>query len=141
MSDLTLTSDIEKQLDSQINKIPGLFISEEERKKTLEKMRKAENSSREVQVKVNCEICGKLLNQKSLARHIRDLHSGRKSSVLSLVNDFDQHSKRKPDDSLSPPCSQPDPKKSASQDTSVIVNGSSDSPKLRSASGLKGSPQ
>ena len=40
--DETSSSKIEKQLNSQISSIPGLFVSEEERKKTLEKMRKAE---------------------------------------------------------------------------------------------------
>ena len=98
-------------------------------------MRKAENSSRgETQTQVKCDICGKSMNKKSLARHTRDLHSVRKVSVSSLVSDFDQQTKRKPEESLSPPSSQPDPKKSAKQDPpdAMLPEGSVDgSPRLK----------
>ena len=62
------------------------------------------------QVSINCDVCGKSMNRKSLVRHIRDIH-GRKNSVSSLVNDFDEREKRKAENNLSPPSSEPMPKK------------------------------
>ena len=147
-------SSFDVKLDDQISKIPGLHVSDEDRKQTIEMMKKAEQTGipkpGTAQVYIACEVCGKKVNKKSLARHLRDVH-GRKSSVSSLVCDFEAE-KRKAGNSLSPPLSEPLPKDvkfSAPFATAVESGsrgsrgssggGSSSSPKLRRGSGSKGS--
>ena len=99
----------------------------------------------QAQVQASCEGCGKLLNKKSLARHLRDVH-GRKNSVSSLACDFDEAAlkataeKRKAGTSLSPLSTEPLPKDvKVSPPATTDTAGDSGSPKLRSGSGSKGS--
>ena len=95
---------------------------------TLDKMKKAD------QVQVSCEVCGKTMNKKSLTRHLRDLH-GRKPSVSSLVNDFDQDLKRK---DVSPPASEPPPKKDGRPQASGSPKGTrGSSSNLRAGNGVE----
>ena len=117
-------NNLEARLESNINSIPGLNVSPEEKKQAILKMKKAENLSKDTlkpnngQVRVSCGVCGKVLNEKSLARHMRDLHIDRRPSVSSLVSGFDPDLKRKPEGNLSPPSTELAPKngkESASQ--------------------------
>ena len=81
------------------------------------------------------------MNKKSLTRHMRDKHSQRRPSVSSMASAIDQQmksekqGKRKPDDSLSPPISQPDPKKNIPLEDSPKRTVDSGSPILRVGSG------
>ena len=111
-----------EKLESQINAIPGLPISEAEKKKTIDKMKKAESLQKEggsdtqnsqAQVHVPCDVCGKVMNKKSVSRHIRDLHPQRRPSVSSIVNNIDLKNdlKQKSESSLSPPPTEPVAKK------------------------------
>ena len=103
-------NDLQVKLDANISLIPGLHVSEEERRQTIDKKKKAGNDKNEKgQVQVSCDFCRKVLNKKPQARHMRDLHPNSRPSVSSFVNDFDK--RRKAGANLTPPASEPAPKK------------------------------
>ena len=60
------------------------------------------------EVRVNCSDCNKVLNKKSIKKHMETVHGKMSSLPKRTLSD----SKRKSDDALSPPKDEPVPKKS-----------------------------
>ena len=131
---------LEERLTANVRSIPGMTITEEETKVTLEMMRKAEKLAKDKEeVREPCVVCGKTMLRKSIRKHMRDKHSHSGPSVSSLASAIDQQvkvekenqGKRKPEDFLSPPTSQPDRKKSIPSEDPPEQIAESGSPTLR----------